>query len=150
MILFGSNASAQLQMPSDLYDLANQINCGSVENFYDRPGMVEPPFLYGYKSGFKEDSVVFWCKEISNNGAYLLVFAENVKIIHTINWNNYPGGLSLVEKRNYDLSRFKYVNNRNVSGPDLTVEATMLQSEYDGVITYFYEYNGEWLYKILH
>lgn len=38
------------QLPEELREIARQLHCGPVPGFYDRPGIVDPPYLYGGSS----------------------------------------------------------------------------------------------------
>src|SRR3990172_1931605 len=66
------------QLPEELRNLAAGIGCKAVPGFYDRLGMVEPPYLYGYLPGDKEESAVFWCYREAESKPYLLVFVEGL------------------------------------------------------------------------
>ena len=67
-------------LPQDLEALAELMDCGPVPGFFDRPGMVEPPYLYGYVPGWKGNSAVFWCYR-SEDEPYLLVAMRDGKIL---------------------------------------------------------------------
>ena len=144
------------QLPEELRNLAAGIGCKAVPGFYDRLGMVEPPYLYGYLPGDKEESAVFWCYREAESKPYLLVFvgdlgmAREGRITSTIPWQNFPGGLSLYDTRHVPLSEFRYVDDPNEYGPKgKMTEYPPLQDYYDGVITLFYREGDQWLYEII-
>ena len=133
-----------------------KAGCEAVPGFYDRPGMVEPPYLYGYLPGNKEESAVFWCYREGESKPYLLVFVEGLgmdgegHITSTIPWQNFPGGLSLYETRQVPLSELRYVDEPSKYGSEgKTTQYAPLQSYYDGVITLFYRDGDRWLYEII-
>ena len=125
------------QLPKELAELARDLGCGPVPGFFDRPAMVEPPYLYGYLPGSKEDSAAFWCAR-EKDSAHLLVLVENGKVSSHFRWINFPGGLSLARDRDFSLSEFQYVDDPTARGPEGGgTKHPPLQSEYDGVITLF-------------
>jgi hypothetical protein len=135
-------------LPEDLREIASDLGCREVEGFHDRPGMVEPEYLYGYFEGPKEESVVFWCQDVVD-GRYRFV-AVKEGTIDSFNWQNFPGGLSMSAKVEWDLSRFRSVEDGVSSGLEGKTVLAPIQAEYDGVITLFYPVNGVWFYRILH
>jgi hypothetical protein len=64
-----------LVMPRELVDFAHANGCTPIDNFFERPGMVNPPYVYGWLSGDQEKSAVFWCKRAEKNDKpYILMF----------------------------------------------------------------------------
>src|SRR4051794_7353741 len=64
----GRTTSADtLVMPRDLVDFARANGCAPIDNFFERPGMINPPYVYGWLPGDKEKSVVFWCEKASKD-----------------------------------------------------------------------------------
>lgn len=148
---FGSN----LVMPKDLVEFANRNSCTQIHHFYDRPGMVNPPYVYGYLQGSAEASAVLWCrKKRPDEKPYELLIisrrpAMNADCPAKIAWWNYPGGLSLDRRTKQSLAYFHYVNNPNEQGPANTqTTGTTIVSDYDGVSVRFYCHSGRWLYRI--
>jgi len=138
------------QLPQKLRELRTQVGCGPVSGFYDRPGMVEPPYLYGYLPGGKEESAAFWCHREGAEKPFVLVLVEKGRVTSTIAWQNYPGGLSLDDSAPLRLSDFRYVDKPEQRGPvDAKTTHPSLRSEYDGVITLFYHHGDRWLYRLL-
>lgn len=140
--------------PEELRVLRENAGCGPVPGYFDRPGMVEPPYLYGWLPGKRESSAAFWCFRggVNDERPYLLVLVENGRISETIPWEIFPGGLSLHDSSAIPLSDFLFIDEpAQRSGPaGKMTEFPPLRSEYDGVITLFYRYDGRWLYRILH
>ena len=111
--------------------------------------MVEPPYLYGLLPGDREDTAAFWCFREGTEKPYLLVFVEKGRVVSSLSWVNYPGGLSRHDKAHLPLSDFRYVDNPEESGPKgVATRYSPLRSEYDGVVTLFYREGNRWLYRI--
>jgi len=142
-------------LPDELLDVAEKCDCEQIDNFFDRPGMVEPPYVYGFLAGDKENSAVFWCKKKKEKRKYLLVlvsrrtFREPWKFELITETRNFPGGLSIVSNLSIPLHEFRYVNDVKTRGPKgvMTSDA-VISSYYDGLMTLFYNHNGEWLLRM--
>src|SRR5690349_18384470 len=64
-----------LIMPQELVDVARASGCAQIDDFYHDPGMINPPYVYGWVDGEVKDSAVFWCKNIEKgNKPYRLMF----------------------------------------------------------------------------
>jgi len=147
-----------LLMPEDLVEFAEKNGCGQIDDFYkNRPGMLKPPYAYGYFSGPEENSAVFWCqkKERDKRSFFLLTMFEDkqhelARCPVKIEWNNYPGGLSIYTDRQTTLEGFVYLKDpkKKLAKGNLTNNA--IRSEYDGVEIIFYCYKGEWLIRQRH
>ena len=143
-----------LPLPEDLLAYATQSKCAPVPNFYDRPSMVEPPYVYGYLSGDKENSAVIWCKPDTSGDSdiyWLLFFTKdnNVSIgcPKKIVWDSYPGGLSIDTSSKYSLDDFYSVTDRKRKAPKGTkISGAVVVSYYDGIETTFYCYQNQWLF----
>lgn len=136
-------------LPTELAELAKAIECEPVPGFFDRPGRVDPPYIYGIRPGPRGESAAFWCA-VETSPRYRLVIVENGSITDAIEWGNYPGGLSLAEVAEWDLSEFRYIEDRDQRGPQGEYTAVApLWSEYDGAITIFYRHEGRWLFRML-
>ena len=146
-ILLGLGVASIL--PEDLREVAGELGCGEIQGFYDRPGMVEPPFLYGYFPGPKEDSALFWCQE-ATSGEFRFVSVRAGSSVNSFLWRNYPGGLSVAGRETWDLAEFRYVDAPDEPGPMEETSRPPVQSEYDGVITLLYPLGDRWLFRILH
>lgn len=143
------------QLPMELVKVARNNDCKEIDNFFNRPGMVEPSYIYGYIGRDKRSSAVLWCQSTEEKRKYfLLVYVRSGKpsgCREIITTTNYPGGLSLFKDSKLSLSKFKYVNNNNKSGPDVSeLLGNFIMSYYDGVETIYYCYEGKWLRKIRH
>lgn len=146
-------------LPEELLILAKSEGLDQVNDFYvNRPGMLNPPYIYGYLQGPKENSAVFWAQKKENNKKkYFLLIMEkrrnNNKNVcsEKIEWNSYPRGLSIYKNRNTTLDDFFYLRDRNKRLPkNIRMENNAILSEYDGVEVLFYCYNGEWVVRIRH
>ncbi len=142
------------QLSLDLSEAAKEYNCKEIIDFLNRPGMIEPPYAYGYLNGEKENSVIFWCENNNRSDKkYRLVVYSKVKRVlqcpSTIDIDNYPGGLSLVKDSQLSLSSFQYLEDEK-KGPDINVKDNFIKSYYDGVEQFFYCNNGKWLTLLRH
>ena len=64
LTMFSTPASTDtLVMPLQLVELAQANHCTQIDDFFARPGMLNPPFVYGRLPGGTENGVVFWCKK---------------------------------------------------------------------------------------
>jgi len=144
-------------MPDELLKIAEKCACEQVNDFYNRPGMINPPYVYGFLPGEQENSAVFWCQEHHANPKYLLVLASrktffddwNYEII--IKTENYPRGLSIVKNCKITLDKFYYISSPKKRGPNGVLPvANVILSTYDGVSEYHYNHKGSWLISIWH
>ena len=93
---------------------------------------------------------MFWCLRAEDR-SYLLVAVRNGKVDSHIRWLNFPGGLTLAARDDWDLSTFHYVDDPHTPGPaGLVTEYRPIQDEYDGAVTLFYEHEGRWLFSMFH
>jgi hypothetical protein len=141
-----------LVMPRELVDFAHANGCTPIDNFFERPGMVNPPYVYGWLSGDQEKSAVFWCKRAEKNDKpYILMFkARNPKQLAgcpaIVEWWNPPGGLSIETRRRLALRNFRYVTVPQRAGPaSVVTNAKVIVNYYDGLTDVFYCYKGRWL-----
>jgi hypothetical protein len=140
-------------MPRELVDFARASGCAAIDNFYDRPGMVNPPYVYGLLDGDKEDSAVFWCRKLEKSKAPYLLVIKTVKdkelkgCPSKIEWWNSPGGLSIETRSRFTLKDFHYVSDPKRAGPASTIlKAKVIVSYYDGLSEIFYCHKGEWFF----
>ncbi len=119
---FSAYTLADRLLPLELTIFAEKNSCKAIADFYDRPGMVDPPYVYGYLKGKKENSAIFWCRSINDENEYkLVIYSRTGKYSgcsNVINSQNYPGGLSLIKNMNFSLSDFTYLDN-NKHGPNI-------------------------------
>ncbi len=143
-------------LPEELLKIATQRGFEQVTDFYiNRPGMLNPPYVYGYLPGDEEDSAAFWCQKTQNGKKrYFLVFMfkkrnnELCNCPDVIEWQNYPKGLSIYNKANATLDGFIYINDPKKKVPkNVKLIYNAILSEYDGVEALFYCYKGEWLVR---
>jgi hypothetical protein len=138
-------------LPQELEALGAKLGCEPVPGFYDRPGMIEPPYLYGYIPGRKENSAVFWCFRRKDE-MYLFVAMRNGRIHSHFEWPyGFPDGLSLDTVERRLLSSFVYVDNPRMRGPEgRYTEYKPVVSYYDGMTHILYEHEGRWLVRQYH
>jgi len=155
LLLAFSDAVGQI-MPRDLVGVAREHGCGAVQRFFDRPGPIDPPYLYGYLPGEREESAAFWCQVTGKPNSYLLVFIDDRKdkadstgrCPTALRWSHRPRGLSVTTERNVSLDGFRYVDDpsRRVQVGEHTDWAP-IQDSYDGLATLFYCYKGRWVFN---
>lgn len=147
-----------LNMPRDLVEQANARGCEQVHDFFDRPGTIDPPYVYLHKDlgGFEEDFAL-WCADTSDDVVryVLLVVTSSDHAFgacpERIAYWNYPGGLAIDTRHDVDLAQFTFVNEPERRGPSVTVGAIdVLVSSYDGVEFAFICHDGDWLYRARH
>lgn len=142
-------------LPADLAKWAKQEQCESISNFYsDRPGNVNPPFVYGQSS--QSIKSAFWCEsKASGNRKYFLIVHFNIgkpqpSCSSRIEWINPPGGLSLYYRPGETLKGYMHIGSSKVAiAPGLKMDHEAILSEYDGFEEYFYCYQGTWYIKQL-
>src|SRR5438093_11576911 len=55
-------AEPSVTMPEELSAYAMSKGCEEVRDFFKRPGMINPPYVYGYLEGRREGSAVVRCE----------------------------------------------------------------------------------------
>jgi hypothetical protein len=151
-IAFASSSPADtLVMPRQLVDFALANRCTPLNDFFERPGQVNPPYVYGWLPGDAENSAVFWCKKTeTSDKPYKLMFdvldpKQMGGCPVAIEWA-YPRGLSIETRHNLALRGFRYVSDSRRTGPMVTVaNAKVIVNEYDGLLDIFYCHSGQWL-----
>jgi hypothetical protein len=145
-------------MPKEFVQYAEAHGCMEIEDFFDKPGAINPPYTYGYLKGDIEDSGVFWCKKkTADDKPYvLMIFLRRPNVSsptcpQQIEWWNSPGGLTLRREKALTLDSFKKISDVHQSGPKhQRLEQNVIESSYDGVSVMFYCHNGEWYYRMTH
>ncbi len=136
-------------LPKDLAAVARAVECSDVRDFYSRPGMVEPPYVYGITGGEREASFAFWCQRSTGRGFQLVVRAPN-GIQDVLPWSDYPGGLSITEFSEWRLVQFRRVAQSETKGPTIVLTARRaLQSSYDGVTVTLLKHEGVCYFRIV-
>jgi hypothetical protein len=155
MALVGSCAGARVaqaqqgMLPQDLAAIARQLSCEPVSDFYSRPGVVEPPYVYGVNGEDMEASAVFWCQRPASE-IYLLVVWRAKAARSMTEWANFPGGLSITPSQDWSLAEFRKVGEPQTHGPAIVLRSKRaIHSRYDGVSEIFIEYNGTWYVKMI-
>jgi hypothetical protein len=141
---------APLTMPLDLVDFARDNGCAQIDNFFDRPGMIDPPFVYGWAEGDRENSAAFWCQK-QNARTYKLIFRvrdpkQMAGCATTIEWPNPPAGLSVEVRPSLSLSSFRDASDPKLPKPAGEVSnARVIVNYYDGLTDVFLCHKGRWL-----
>jgi hypothetical protein len=160
-LFFLNTASSEDQkshqlLPEELLNLARQKGYAPITDFYKDRHDIEPSYVYGYLPGPKENSAAFWCqKDYKGEKKYFLVLMfknrnhELCNCPDTIEWQNYPGGLSIYKNANTTLDGFVYMNNPKKTVPkNVRLTHNAIRSYYDGLEELFYCYKGEWLVRM--
>jgi len=149
-------------LPQTLREDAQERGCSEIADFYDRPGRLDPAYVFGYLDSkldqFGEKSAVYWCQRPAGAERYLLVvwlsdsaLASTFQCARTIAWRNYPGGLRVLRHERFALSDFWYREDPKRHGPsDSVTDGPVIESEYDGVAARFFCHAGKWLVQQLH
>ncbi len=146
--------AANFVMPKDLVQFAEANGCVQVEDFFDRAGSVNPPYLY--TDAENDGNAILWCKKREPGTAkpYLLLLKGTITLAKScatkIEWWNVPGGLAIRKLRSATLNDFRYLDAGKKRGPTTKQSGAAIVSSYDGVETIFYCYQGTWLYMIKH
>jgi hypothetical protein len=145
-------------MPREFVQYAEAHGCMQIEEFFDKTGAMNPPYVYGFLKGDAEGSGAFWCKKkIADDKPYvLLIFLRrpNVSSLtcpRQIEWWNSPGGLTVHREKVLTLDSFKKISDAHQPGSKhQRLEQNVIMSSYDGVSVMFYCHNGEWYYRMTH
>ena len=156
-----TSSTDTLVMPQELVDFAFANGCAPIQNFFNRPGMIAPPYVYGWLPGDKENSAVFWCKKTDKGEKlYRLMFVtltspNPVSLTDpkqlggcpaTIEWQSFPAGLSIETRPRLVLNTLHYAATGR-PGPSLTVRnAKVLVNYYDGLTEVFFCFRGHWFF----
>lgn len=142
-------------MPADMSKVMTTHGCRPVKDFYNRPGIYDPPYLWDYKPDGEYESAVFWCDcgtdEEVNYVLFVLETGPNgLQVKERIDvpvGSILPGGLSAYEIFENELSSFVHVDNeKRIAGPEgTTFSRHGIFSSYDGVGLIFCEYEGDWI-----
>lgn len=140
-----------LVMPRELVDFAKTAGCTPIQEFYERDGMINPPYIYGVLPGDPEKSVAFWCQRIQpSSKKYLLVFKVSDPTAlkgcpDRIEWWNPPAGLSIDRPATLRLQDFRLVTDPKRQGPVITVKgATVIVNAVDGLTERFVCFEHAW------
>lgn len=148
-----------LVMPRDLVAYGRVKGCEQVRDFYDRPGVLGPPYVYGYLPGPLDDSAVFWCQTGPGAKRQVWLVVKRDRAVRgydcaeKVRWPLYPGGLS-IERAGVASDEFFYLAEwdqpkRVVPGTTQLI-GHAIQSEYDGLEAMLYCYRGEWIIRVRH
>ena len=148
--LQSQSSGRPLVMPRDLIDFAQKKACDPISNFFDRPGMVDPPFVYGWADGGRENSTAFWCQK-QNSKSYELMFkVRGSKLMSgcatSIDWPNPPAGLSVEIRPTLSLNTFRDAADAIAPKPSGEIQnARVIANYYDGLTDVFFCHKGRWI-----
>ena len=141
-------------MPEELSHLAEANGCSQPRSFFiGRPGPIKPPYVYGVAKGAIEDSAVFWCVRVNEEGKkkYLLMFmvreVTGPSLAGKLDWLNPPMGLSIQEADCVmERNRFKPLTQKDAQTMPKSnrFEGRNIISSYDGVSETFVMKHGRW------
>jgi len=149
-------------LPETLREDAQAHGCAEIADFYDRPGRIDPAYVFGYLDSkldqFGDKSAVYWCQRPTGTERYLLVvwlsdstLGSGFTCPHTVAWRNYPGGLRVLRHERLALAGFWYREDPKQRGPsDMVTDGVVIESEYDGVGARFFCSGRNWLVQQLH
>jgi hypothetical protein len=153
----GTVAADSLGMPRGLVDFARSQGCAPVDDFYERPGALNPPYVYGFAAGDPENSAALWCRkpQPSDKPYLLLLKVADDKLLDgcppRIEYWNYPKGLSVRTLTSLNLSEFVFALDPHHAGPKVTIPtSTVIVSAYDGLEDVFLCYRAAWLIRMRH
>ena len=164
LLVIGATASSLQNgvLPETLRQDAQHRGCSEIADFYDRPGRIDPAYVFGYLDSkldqFGDNSAIYWCQRPAGAERYLLVVwlsdsavSYAFKCPRTIAWRNYPGGLRVARHERLALSDFWYRDDPKRHGPSgAMTDGPVIETEYDGVGARFFCHAGTWLVQQLH
>lgn len=161
VMLFARTSADQVEtkiMPRDLVEFAEKNGCRQVADFYDRPGMVNPPYVYGYLPGAPEKSAAFWCEQAraGERKFFLLIWLRDATTelggcAPKIEWKNPPRGLDIYRNQRESLGDFVFLAEPHGKGSGkIRLTHNAIRSSYDGVEETFYCHEGKWLVRQRH
>ena len=120
-------------MPRELVEFAERNDCRQIQDFFERPGMVKPPYVYGFGPGPEDASAAFWCERLKGGERrpVLMFLIKNgsgsiAKCPREIEWIN-PPPVSVVQTTS--TSRPDDTNTAPGDPPDPEVD--LLQQQYN-------------------
>lgn len=140
-------------LPKELIEGANTLGYKQIQNYYEkRPGMVDPPYVYGCLPGDKQLSALFWAENNDTKRKYALIlmikrnFLEKGRFSIIYKTQNYPRGLSVFQGKKIDLSFFHYIEDLNrVYSGEILKSGILIYDIYDGIGSVFFFHDGKWL-----
>lgn len=142
-LLSQTSVSAEQMLPSQLAAEGKRLGCSQIADFYNRPGMIEPMYVYGVLPGNKEESAGFWCQKQEAQGqTYLLViWAKKASACQTtLETKNYPGGLSVSKVAPKSMDDYRKVKSTGAK----TGQSFVIEGYYDGIVNSFVCKDGDW------
>jgi hypothetical protein len=149
------------ELPRTLRADAATRGCTQVADFYDKPGRVDPPFVFGYLDSeadpHGEWSAVYWCERTQADERFLLVVwigEPALEAVHscprTLEWRNPPAGLSIQRRARVQLSAYWPRSNPQARGPNVVATGPLIVDSYDGAGASFFCHAGEWYVQQHH
>ena len=152
-------AQSSGNLPISLREDATSIGCAEVRGYYDAPGRVDPPYIFGYRWPTDELSAVYWCEPTESGDSSGFVeprlvvwFAEHIHQAvpcEPLDWVNPAAGLSILHGQKLSLSSFFIFDEEKTWGPPgpegKFTEGPVIRSYYDGIQELFYCHEGKWL-----
>jgi hypothetical protein len=146
-------------LPVSLREHAKSIGCAAVKGYYDSPGRVDPPYVFGYRYRDDEFSAVYWCEPFVSGDSSRYVesrlviwYAEHLNQAapcQPLDWVNPAAGLSILHGQRLSLSSFFIFDEEKTWGPPgpegKFTEGPIIRSYYDGIQELFYCHEGNWL-----
>ena len=138
-------------MPELLVSLAAKHQCEQIDDYYNKPGQVLAPFVFGVAKGSSEKSAAFWCKRKKGDGSYVSVLmfmlVDKDWSIHKageLEWINAAKGLSLFSVKEPFSEFTKLKAEHQINMPKAKgFEGRGVSSSYDGIEETFVMYKGE-------
>ena len=150
-----TSAEGVFVMPRNLVEHAKEHRCKQIDEFYNRPGLFRPPYVFDEKTLSPDPGFVYWCKRpIARDGReddYILVinpvggFEDFSSCPSEIKGRGYPNGLSVEAVAETNLSSFFYLKNPKRRGPNLSPTKLSIVSG-DEISDVYYCHNGQWLF----
>ena len=143
-----------LVMPKELVEIAKSRSCEPLIDFFDREGLVDPPYALGYLLGSRDASAVFYCRRAREEILLMVAILDNRSKLSCPTEIPYPGssgGLRIFHGKRVPLNQFRYMEPPHRYGPKSEfTRGPIIESYYDGVRDWFYCHNGKWLRQFWH
>ena len=146
-------------MPKELVDDAKTRGCEQITDFFNTPGIYNPPYVADVDEFGPEPGFAYWCRRppsagVSDFDYFLVVKAKGALASFAgcrdeVKSRNYPNGLRVKKEKGLSLSSFAYVNDPKHRGPKVPATKPMIISAYETSES-FYCHGGKWLVYVRH